>query len=350
VPFTVRIEAYACADAERFWTELGAELGPKRTQQVRALAERAAQRTSPLEPSTPTKRVRRAELTGEGSPALALRGEQRARRARPLLGPRGAGRGRGDLVARGAHVAGQSSTDEDGTMETNNGYGPVPAEEKAGPDETLAPNGDLGMRLPSNPLDVLSFLAARSYGPPQQLTASPAAPSKAAAPTSQPPSAPPASTSTEPAVPRDMHVKGPQQTPMTGFGQTPISVATLPDNAKVPTAEPAATLNLALDIAEPDARLAERVTYLNQLVRVRRELAVLVRLGAATQPAADLPALVPEGAAYTLAGIAASLFAIRPWEVPSSAQERCEVIAKKIRDEEAEHVRHISALTRRVCP
>ena len=100
-----------------------------------------------------------------------------------------------------------------------------------------------------------------------------------------------------------------------------------------------------------DAQLDALVKYLNQLVRVRSEITALVRLRAATaqERAGRLPVLAPEGAAYTLAGIAASLFAIRPWEAPCSEQERFEAITRKIHEEEESgHVRHVREGTVRV--
>ena len=87
-------------------------------------------------------------------------------------------------------------------------------------------------------------------------------------------------------------------------------------------------------------------------MRVRRELATLVRLGAASpeQRRNSVPVAVPVDAAYTLAGIATSLFAIRPWELPSSEQERFDATAGKIHTEEIEHVRHVLDMARKLVP
>ena len=354
VPFSVRVEAYQCANADRYWAELDAELEPKRTQQLRADAERAAKRAAGG-PQPPAKRTRGAESPDEGSAASGLLGKQRARRARPFFGARGGVSARHAKSPRPGPVPKDAGSDED---EVTTAVQPTTEPDRAGP-RTLSSSSDVtsyasppsaALAKDMQPLRVLSILAAAEL--PSQNAVS--AVKSHAAPLSTAFAPPPAATAAPPGTavaPRPAATALPPETPVESPPTMALPPGTPPaedttdsttSTISIPTvragqatsapllAEPAIQPDInpavgvvtsgapSLHTAAPpsvsvvlhealndvDAQLNARVKYLNQLVRVRREMTALVRLLAATsqERGGRLPVPVPEGAAYTLHG------------------------------------------------
>ena len=384
----MRVEAYECADAGRYWAELEAELDARRTQQLRADADRAAKRAAegPLAYlETSIKRTRGADSPADGS-ASALLGKQRARRARPFFGSRGglsARHAESPLIPR--HAGGD---EDDPTPVTAAGQPTIEPDRASsaadGTNAASAPRPPAALSMEMQPLRVLSILAAaevpsqnaatalKPHATPLSTAVAPEAtalpsgvqvaphpaatalppgtmvepkPTMALPPGTPPPEDATDSTTSTNSIPTVTAGHAASTTWATPAVQSDIDLVVGMVSSGVPglhtAAPPSVSVVLYEALNDVDAQLDARVKCLNQLVRVRREMTTLVRLRAATAPerGGRLPVPLPEGAVYTLDGIAASLFAIRPWEAPSSEQERFEAISRKIHEEETEHVR-----------
>ena len=105
--------------------------------------------------------------------------------------------------------------------------------------------------------------------------------------------------------------------------------------------------------AECDQTLTARVDRLNASVRLRRDLVQSMRTAAPTfgnQHLQVLPAPVPARVVYTLANFAAGLFALKPWEGPTSEQERFDALAAAIDAEARVHTDEVLRLGRDTLP
>ena len=105
--------------------------------------------------------------------------------------------------------------------------------------------------------------------------------------------------------------------------------------------------------AECDQKLTERVDRLNAVVRLRRDLVQSMRSAAPAlgdQHLQALPAPVPARVVYTLANFAAGLFALKPWEGPTSEQERFDALAAAIDAEARVHTDEVLRLGRDTLP
>ena len=105
--------------------------------------------------------------------------------------------------------------------------------------------------------------------------------------------------------------------------------------------------------AKFDQQLGVRVDRLNAIVRLRRDVVQLVRVHARDIPDSSVPELptsVSARVVYTLTNFAAGLFALKPWEGPTSERERFDALLKAIEAEERVHAGEVLRVGSEILP